>query len=182
MARRYVPVAEVARPHGIQGELRLKLYNQDSDLLLQRPEVKLELADGTAREVSIHTARDVNKALLVKFTGVTTRDAAEALRGARILVPRDIFPQLGEGEFYACDLEGARARLPSGEEVGRVTGIQSYPTCDVLLIERAAVEPSAEGPPPRSSSRLEVPLVEAYVASVDVEGGVVELVTLDGLA
>ena len=180
MARRYVPVAEVARPHGVRGELRLKIYNHDSDLLLRRPAVKLVFADGTEREVAIRTAREVNKALLVRLEGVDDRNAAEALRGARLLGPRDSFPPLEEGEFYTCDLEGARAMLSSGEEVGRIVGIESYPTCDVLLIERAAGEPGAEGS--RPPERLEVPLVEAYVASVDVEHGVVQIVTLDGLA
>ena len=31
----WVPLAEVARPHGVRGELRLKLFNKDSDLLLK---------------------------------------------------------------------------------------------------------------------------------------------------
>lgn len=172
MARRYVPVAEVARPHGVHGELRLKVYNHDSDLLLRRPAVKLQLQDGSERDVTIRSVRDVNKAILMTLVGVDDRDAAEALRSAKVAVARDDFPPLGEGEFYACDLEGARALLPSGEEVGRVVGLESYPTCDVLLVDRAA---------PVTNQRIEIPLVEAYVASIDVERGVVELVTIDGL-
>ncbi len=72
------------------------------------------------------------------------------------------------GEFYACDLEGAKVLL-AGEEIGRVKSIQEYPTCDVLVVEREA------------KSSLEVPLVDAYVASVDTGAGVVELVTIEGL-
>ncbi len=180
MARRYVPVAEIARPHGVQGEIRLKVYNQGSDLLLRRPPAKLRLPDGAERDLSIQAAREVNKAILVRLTGVSDRDAAEALRGALIMVPRDAFPPLDEGEFYACDLEGARAVLASGEDVGYVAGLESYPTCDVLLIDRVESGP-AEAGKKRRPARLEVPLTEAYVASVDVERGVVYLVTLDGL-
>ena len=169
MVRRYVPVAEVARPHGVQGELRLKVYNQGSDLLLRRPGVKLLLEGGEERDATLDTAREVNKAILIRLVGVDDRDAADALRGARIAVARDDFPPLDEGEFYACDLEGARALLPSGEEIGRVAGLTSYPTCDVLLVDRS------------TSGRLEVPLTDAYVASIDVARGLVELVTIDGL-
>lgn len=174
MARRYVPVAEVARPHGVQGEIRLKVYNQGSDLLLRRPPVKLLLADGTERDAVVDTAREVNKAILVRLVGVSDRDAALALRGARIAVARDQFPPLDEGEFYACDVEGARAVLASGEEIGTVAGLSSYPTCDVLLIDRTT-------PAGGRARRLEVPLLDAYVGHVDVERGVVELVTIDGL-
>lgn len=167
--RRFVAVAEIARAHGIQGELRLKLYHEGSDLLAERPTLKLRLPDGTERGAEITSVRSANKAVLARLAGVTDRDAAEALRGAVLLVPRDEFPPLDEGEFYACDIEGARAELASGEVVGRVLALASYPTCEVLVVERA------------DGSKLEVPLLDDYVASVDTEAGLVRLVTIDGL-
>jgi 16S rRNA processing protein RimM len=167
--RSLVALAEVARPHGIQGELRLKVYNPDSDFLARRPRVGLHLPDGSVRESTIVSAREVDKALLVRLAGVDDRDAAELLRGAVVAVPRSALPPAEEGEFYAHDVEGARAVLASGEAVGRVTGLASYPTCDVLVIERDG------------GKKIEVPLIDAYVARVDVAAGLVELVTIDGL-
>jgi 16S rRNA processing protein RimM len=164
-----VALAEVARPHGIAGEIRLKVYNLDSDLLLRRPKVSLHLVDGVVREAAITAAREVDKALLVRLAGVDDRDAVEALRGAILSVARDALPPPEEGEFYAHDVEGAAAVLAGGEPVGRVTGLASYPTCDVLLVERPG------------GKVLEVPLLPAYIARVDVARGVVEIVTLDGL-
>jgi len=75
---------------------------------------------------------------------------------------------LEEGEFYAADLQGAKVFL-SGEEIGRVKSIQEYPTCDAIVVER-------EG-----KGTLEVPLVEAFVGTVDVAAGRVELVSIEGL-
>ena len=167
--RRLVAVAEVARPHGVRGELRLKLYNEGSDLLASRPPIRLRLPDGSEREASIQTARPADKALLVTLSGVPDRDAAEAVRGAKVLVERDRFPALDPGEFYACDVEGARAVTAAGDDVGVVTELRSYPTCDVLVIERPG------------AGALEVPLVEAYVASIDVDGGRVVQHTVEGL-
>ena len=164
----YVPLAEVARPHGIAGELRLRVYNPDSDLLERIKRARLRMPDGSERDVAIVSARPGTKAILMKLAGVDDRDAAEALRGAELCVPREALPPPEEGEFYAIDIEGARALL-AGEEVGRVVALESYPACDVLVVDRGA------------KGRIEVPLVEAYVASVDVEKGVVELVTLEGI-
>jgi len=176
-ARRFVPVAEVARPHGIKGELRLKLYNEGSELLTELAQgsrrrgaevpLKLRLPTGVEQPLVVTSARASNKALLVKFADVVDCNAAEMLRGAVILVPRDAFPPLEEGEFYACDIEGARAMVGS-EQVGIVTELHSYPTCDVLVVNR-------EG------TSFEVPLTDTYVASVDVAGGVITLVTIEGL-
>lgn len=183
MARRWIPVAEVARPHGVRGELRLKLYNEGSELLLRPRAVKLRLADGEEREAQISKARTANKALLVTLSGVDERGQAEALRDARVCVPRDEFPPLAAGEFYACDIEGARVVLADGVQVGQVTGLQSYPTCDVLVVRRDGVVGPGAGPesPPAAPSLLEIPLTQAFIRSVDLDAGIVMITTTEGL-
>jgi 16S rRNA processing protein RimM len=162
-----VAVAEIARPHGVRGELRLKIYSGDPTLLQRRPPIQLRDADGKLSAARIAAARHADKALLVQIEGVTDRDAADRLRGKEILVERTEFAPLEEGEFYACDIEGARAVLVTGEPVGTVTGLGSYPTCDVLLIDR-------EG------GRIEVPILPQFVESVDAAAKLVKLVTVDG--
>lgn len=167
---RWIAVAEIARPHGVRGELRLRVYSGDPALLLRRPPIKIrkKAADATAAPARIKSARPVDKAILVELDGVADRNAAEELRGAEILVERSQFAPLEEGEFYACDIEGARAELVTGELLGTVTGLDTYPTCDVLLIEH-------------DGKRLEVPLVPQFVESVDADARLVKLVTLEGL-
>jgi 16S rRNA processing protein RimM len=168
--RRYVPLAAVARPHGVIGEMRLKVYNADSDLLLRKPAVRLRMPGGEEREIRITSARTMNKAVLVRFEGVEGRDAAETMRGAELCVPRDTFPPLEEGEFYVCDVEGARAELTTGEEIGRVVEMRSYPTCSVLVVART-----------EEKGEIEVPLVDSYIEAVDVAAGVVRLRTIENL-
>lgn len=168
-AGRWIAVADVARPHGVRGELRLRVFSGDPSLLLRRPPIRLRDAEGRTRDAHLRAVRPVDRALLVEIEGVGDRDAAEAMRGLEILVERGDFAPLEEDEFYACDIEGARVELMTGEHVGVVTGVGSYPTCDVLLIEH-------EG------KRLEVPIVPQYVESVDASAGLVKLLTLEGLA
>lgn len=162
-------VAEIARPHGVKGELRLRVYSGDPALLLRRPPIRLRRKDGKLTDARLLTARPVDKAILVDLEGVADRNTAETMRGVEVLVERSQFAPLAEGEFYACDIEGARAELVTGEPVGTVTGLVTYPTCDVLLVER-------EG------GRLEVPIVPQYVESVDAEAKLVKIVTLEGLS
>lgn len=168
MSSRLVPIAEVQRPHGVTGELRLRLYNESSDLLLKKPQVVLRLADGTERTSRLAAVRPNNQALLVRVEGVTDRNGADLLRGAVVLVPRDLLPPPEEGEVYLCDLEGARV-VAGDREVGRVVGIRNYPTCDALVVER----PGAD--------LLEVPVLPAFVLSADPENGVVEITGMDAL-
>ncbi|HEX3772014.1 MAG TPA: ribosome maturation factor RimM [Polyangiaceae bacterium] len=169
----WVPLAEIARPHGVRGEVRLRLYNSDSDLLLDQEEVLIRFPEGDEQEVSVDGARRADDAILMKLHAVDDRDRAEELRGAVVCVQRGAFPPADPGEFYACDIEGARVVVEeAGEtrELGKVTAMRPYPSMDVLEVA------AADGGVP-----WEVPLVDAVVRSVDIEGGVVTLSTMTGV-
>ena len=167
-SERLVAVAEVARPHGVKGELRLKLYNPDTELLARGRPVVIRRPDGSEERVSLSAVRPIEGALLVRLDGVSDRDAAEALRGSAICVPRSSFPPAEEGEFYACDVEGARA-LVAGEPLGTVLELRNYPTIDVLVLRT------------NDGKTLEVPLTDDYVDAIDVEAHEVRLHHVDEL-
>lgn len=169
VTRRLVPIAYVARAHGLRGELRLHAHNEQTEALRRGARVVLRSPAGEEREARFATLRPVDKAFLVTVEGVADRGAAEGLKGWEILIPRDELPPPEEGEFYACDVEGARAELEDGTVVGTVKALRSYPTCDVLVVERTA------------GGELEVPLVDDYVLQVDPVAAVVKLRQIDEL-
>jgi 16S rRNA processing protein RimM len=97
---------------------------------------------------------------ILRLAGVEDRTAAEALRGAELLVPR---PPREEGEYWATELEGCTVR--DGEvEVGVVERLLAYPSCDLLEVWR-----------PGSAEPLLVPLVRDAVRSIDVGARVIEV-------
>jgi 16S rRNA processing protein RimM len=165
----WVPLAEVMRPHGVRGEIRLRPFNRDSDLLLEVDEVLVRFPEGDEQEVSLDAARRANDAILAKLHSVDDRDRAAELRGAVVCVRRRDFPPLEAGEFYACDVEGARV-VVDVQDLGTVTELRTYPSVDVLVVA------ASDGGKP-----WEVPLVDAYVKHVDVEAGLVTLATIEGL-
>jgi 16S rRNA processing protein RimM len=183
----WVPLAEVARPHGVRGEMRLRPFNRDSDLLLELEEVLLRPAEGAAKVMRVEGVRRANDAILLKLYSLDDRDEVAALRAALVCARRAEFPPLEKDEFYACDVEGARVvvgdtqdsaltdSLQTGKEatpteLGRVTELRHYPTVDVLVVE------ASDG-----GRAWEVPLVDDVVKQVDIEGGVVVLSTLEGV-
>jgi len=128
------------------------VFNADSDLLLDLESVKV----GDKERIVDH-ARRANEAILMKIRGIDDRDAADTLRGMTISVRRDAFPELDDGEFYVCDVEGARVVFED-KEIGKVTTIRSYPSVEAIVI-----------------GELEIPLTDAFIEHVDVENGVVVL-------
>jgi 16S rRNA processing protein RimM len=153
----------------VKGELRLKLFNADSDVLLALDEVLVRFPDGVEHEVSVDRARRADDAILLKLYSVDDRDRADELRGALICVKRGAFPALEDGEFYLCDALGAKVVAP-GIELGTVRDVHNYPSVDALVVR------AADG-----GADWEIPLIDVFLESMDLEAGVVTLKTLEGL-
>lgn len=165
----WVPLAEIARPHGVQGEVRLRLYNKQSDTLLDLDEVLVRLPDGEEHEVSVERARRADDAILMKLYSVDDRDRAEEIRGALVCVRRRDFPAAEAGEFYAVDAVGCEVRL-EGARIGEVTELLSYPSVQALRVK------ADDG-----QGDWEIPLTRGFVGDVDTAARVVSLVTLEGV-
>jgi 16S rRNA processing protein RimM len=166
---RWVEVGLVARPHGVRGEVRVTLHNKESEVLFRVDEVLLRMADGEEHEVSVDAVRPADQAVLVKLHSVDDRDRAENVRGARIFVRRSDFAPLEPGEFYACDVEGARVVVSDApDREGAVKELVNYPSVAVFVVDFGG-------------ARYEVPLVEAFVEKVDAAARLVTLKTLEGL-
>lgn len=158
----------MVKPHGVRGELKVRPHYAASDSLLFVERVWLALGTDEPRPFKVVSARRANRFALVALDGVPDLDAAERLRGARVLVERAALPELDQDEFYLSDLVGARVEGPSGE-IGRVVEVRVHPSVDSLVIEKP------------DGTLVEQPLGDAWLESVDVEGACVRLSTTDGL-
>lgn len=100
---------------------------------------------------------------IVAFEGVPDRNAAEALRGWRIFVPRGSFPSTAEDEYYWVDLIGLEVVNRAGESLGVVADLIDTGAHSVLRVTQAAGGDAA-----RETERL-IPFVAAYVDEVSRE-------------
>ena len=140
-----VSLAAVTGAHGVTGEVRLKLFGEGLDALRRHK----RLNDGT---LTLKKLRDDGKGgAIVRFEEVTDRNAAEALRGTALTVPRSALPPLEEGEYYHTDLIGLAALSDAGEALGTVVGVENFGAGDILEIERPG------------GKRFMVPMTEAAV-------------------
>lgn len=146
-------MAEIGAPHGVRGAVRLTVFAEDP-LGLRRYN-PFETDDG--RTFRIRSLKTVGKGVVAEIEGVTDRDAAAALRGLALSVPRSRLPRPDEDEFYHVDLVGLEARLVTGEVLGRVRGVADFGAGDVLEIAGEEV--------------VMVPFTRAVVPQVDIAGG-----------
>lgn len=128
---RAVVLAAVAGAHGVRGALRLRRFTEAPEGLGRH--AWLWAGERALRLLSLRPGRHGDVA---RFAGIDTRDAAEALRGAELAVPRSVLPPPGPGEVYVADLIGLPARA-DGVEVGRVVAVANYGAGDLVEIETA---------------------------------------------
>lgn len=152
MARldRPVTLAAIAGAHGIRGEVRLKLFGEGADTLRAFP-----VLDAGTRQLTLKTIRPANQGAVASFAEITDRNAAEAMRGTVLTVPRSALPELAEGEYYHHDLLGLPCKSTDGSDVGVVHTIDNFGAGDILEIERP------------DGKRFMVPMTKAAVPTWD---------------
>jgi 16S rRNA processing protein RimM len=141
-------VGRVGRPHGLDGSF-----------YVTRPLPRL-LALGASVTVAGRASQIVRRAgtdkrPIVRLEGVHDRAGAEALRGLELTVAAEQAPALGEGEWWAHELEGC-AVIASGRRLGTVVRVIALPSCEALeVLEAHGAEP------------LLVPLVKDAVRRIE---------------
>lgn len=130
MANR-VCVGAIAGAFGVRGEVRLKSFcARAEDIAAYGP---LWTEDGT-RSFTVMLDRPVKNGFAARLSGVATREAAEALRGARLHADRAVLPPLSEDEFYHADLIGLTVFDTGGSEIGTVRAVLDHGAGDLLEI------------------------------------------------
>jgi len=125
-----VTLAAIAGAHGVTGEVRLKLFGEGVESLK-----RFRAFNDSA--LTLSKLRDDSKGgAIARFAEVNDRNAAEALRGTLLTVPRSALPPLGEGEYYHADLIGLAAVSNDGADLGEVIAVENFGAGDVIEIKR----------------------------------------------
>ncbi|GGV11145.1 ribosome maturation factor RimM [Streptomyces filipinensis] len=150
-------VARIGRAHGIKGEVTVEVRTDEPELRLG-PGAVLATDPSSAGPLTIATGRVHSGRLLLRFEGVTDRNAAEALRNTLLIAEIDPeeLPE-GEDEYYDHQLIDLDVVTEDGEEVGRITEISHLPSQDLFIVERP------------DGSEVMIPFVEEIVTEIDLE-------------
>jgi 16S rRNA processing protein RimM len=143
--------------HGVKGTVRIKSFTEEPANVAAYGSVSDEAG---ARSFTLEPIGASRGAVLARIEGVDNREAADALAGTRLYVPRSALPTTDEDEFYHADLLGLRVLSTNGEAVGTVSSILPIGETDVLEIDRESGRPS-----------LLVPFTAEDVPEVDLAAG-----------
>ena len=183
-------VAVIGPAHALKGEVRLDIRTDDPEgrlapgtsLPVQAPRGDAGPAGPVPDHLTVARLRFDGARWFARFEEVGDRTAAEALRGAHLLVDtstadRDGADSAEDDAWYAHELIGLRAirvvpeALPDGEtqHLGEVVDLEPGVAQDRLVVRT----PDGE--------RIAVPFVEALVPEIDPDAGTITLAPPGGL-
>lgn len=142
--------------HGVRGTVRIKSFTADPAAIAAYGAVSDE--SGT-RRFAVDVLGQARGAVLARLSGVADRDAAEALRGLRLYVPRDALPKTNEDEFYHADLIGLPVETKEGALLGSVRAVHNFGAGDILELRAG------------DGREFFLPFSDAIVPSVDLAAG-----------
>lgn len=150
-----VCVGMIAGAHGVRGLVKVKPFTEDPEGVTSYGPLSDELG---LRSFRLELLSQAKGQWLARIEGVADRTAANALRGTRLYVGRDLLPEPEEDEFYHADLIGLRVEMSDGKPFGVVRAIHEFGAGPLIEIDR---RPGA----------VMVPFTKAAVPVVDLAAG-----------
>lgn len=160
-------MAEIIGVHGIKGAVKLMVFSEDPEALLDYA----PFCDAAQkRSFELLDVQQHCNTYLAYIDGVTDRTAAEKLRGTKLYVPRERLPDIeDDGTFYHIDLIGLAARWPDGKPMGKVVNVANFGAGDLIEIR------------PIKGASFYVPFTDEAVPDVNLKDGFVTIDPPPGL-
>jgi len=163
-----VPLGKIVKPHGILGEVKIRLYNGESKSLKVGQSIWLDLGGNIHEPYVIEKLNLKFEKKRLKFKNINDRNSAELLRNFTFSIRRDEFPEIFDEEFYLFDLIGFNVADQTGKLLGKVSDIMENPANDILIISDGDKEHL-------------IPLVDDFVQLFDFDEKQVTINLIDGL-
>lgn len=168
----FVTLGHISRPHGVHGAVVITPYTDNPDLILSGRDLELLSPDGRVRQpVPSLKGKVAAQGLIVKMKNITTREAAQALKGWTVGMERRHLPEIDDDEIYWADLLDMTVRTSEGLTVGRVSNLMEA-GAGLILVVASVSEPDRE--------HL-IPFHEAFLVDVDQEEKILTIAPPPGL-
>lgn len=156
---RRVLLGRIVGVHGVRGAVKLESFTEPRLAIFNYRPWLLQRA-GQVTEIAGAQGHAQGKGIVATLPEVIDRDAAMALVGTEVWVPRSALPEPGPDEIYQTDLEGLQVVNLAGEDLGRVSHLFDNGAHDVLVSRDAA-----------GRTHLIPYVVGMYVQTVDLAAG-----------
>ena len=163
-------VGEILRPHGVRGEVRMRVLTDFPDRLssLDRIYIGKSSDDRQLAEVGLIRVRFNKQYALLTLDGIRTRNEADRLRSKLVMIDTADAAPLEQDQYYLFQLIGLTV-VADGRELGVITDVLQTGANDVYVLAT------------KNQGEVLVPAHQETIDSIDFESGVVTMTLPEGL-
>ena len=171
-APHFLLLGEILRPHGVRGELRLRLLTDYPERIndMEWLYIGKDARSEDAEEYHVEYLRPHQDGYgLLKLAGIDDRNAADLLRQLFVMVALEDAVPLEEGEFYLYQLIGLTVETQEGVSLGVIREVLETGANDVYIVDS----------PERGE--ILIPVTDETILKTDIEAGLVVVNLPEGL-
>ena len=158
MRLQFVEAGEIVTTHGVRGEVKVLCWLDDPEMLCEFDRCTIEGHDYVMEQVRVQKTCN-----LVKFRGVDTMEAAQAMRGKVVKLYRE---DIDEEVIFAAELIGM-AVFAEGKCIGKIKEVLDYPGNSVYVV--------------RGEHEYMIPAVKQFILSTDMEKNEMQVKLIEGM-
>lgn len=159
--QQYIEAGKIVNTHGVRGEVKIQVWLDSPEFLRRFKTIYID-----AKPVKMLSARVHKGFVIAALEGVDDINAAMSLKNKTVHIDR-ADAKLGKGEYFLCDIIGARVENESGELIGVLEDILETPASSVYIV--------------RGDSEHMIPAVPEFILKTDAEQGVITVRLIEGM-
>ena len=158
MKLQYIDAGEIVTTHGVRGEVKVLSWLDSPEMLCDFARCRI-----AGKEYEMESVRVQKTCNLVKFRGVDTMEAAQALRGKTVQLYREDI----EGDvIFAAELIGVEV-YADGQKLGSITEVLDYPGNSVYVV--------------KGEYEYMIPAVKQFILSTNLDENTMQVKLLEGM-
>ena len=158
MRLQFVEAGEIVNTHGLRGEMKVLPWLDSPEDLCDFDRCQID-----GKEVEIEQCRVQKSCNLVKLAGVDTMEAAQAMRGKKIMLYRE---DIDDEVIFAAELIGVEV-FADGVKIGKIKEVLDYPGNSVYVV--------------KGEHEYMIPAVKAFILNTDMEANTMQVKLIEGM-
>lgn len=167
----YIAIGKIGAPWGLKGEVKLQLYNTQSQIFKKTRFVYLK-AGFAFQKLKLVNFKSQGKFFLIRLENYSSLEELKALGGLEIFVSTDQLMPKQKGEFYIYELIGMQVFDEQDQRIGELKAVENYGSADLLKIHSQDKENPKE---------YLIPWIPELIMKVDEEAMKIVIRRMEGL-
>ncbi|MBE6021477.1 MAG: 16S rRNA processing protein RimM [Clostridiales bacterium] len=157
-------LGQIVNAVGLKGESKVYPYTDYKERFEELDSLYIENT-----VYKIEKVRYMGEMAIIKFAGVSDRNAAEALKGKYLYIDRENARELGEDEYFVPDLIGLQVKDEAGENIGELCDVIQNSAQDVYEIKMP------------DGKTFMIPAVGEFILKVDMDNREMVVRLIEGM-